>query len=343
FPCDVAAGRSAVPPSSVDKLRPGDIAVVAALGDSLTAGNGAAATNIFQVYTENRGVSWSIGGQGTWREFLTLPNILKVFNPNIIGYSLGDSLSHETKSQFNTAEIGAMARDLPFMARELVKRMKQDKRVDIKNDWKIITILIGSNDFCVDICYRDTSKTPERHRNSLLRTLDILIENLPRTLVNLVITPNVGNILPNFKRLPPLCWITHRTECPCILGSRFQNKLKYFISIIEDCQKVEMEIAQHPKYQTDDFAVVAQPFTLNITFPEYVNSNGERLTDISYLSEDCFHFSQKGYARAANSLWNNMMEPVGFKSTNWLNEFQLIECPTDEHPYIFTNRNSHFR
>lgn len=35
--------------------------MVAALGDSLTAGNGAAASNIFHVYTENRGISWTGG------------------------------------------------------------------------------------------------------------------------------------------------------------------------------------------------------------------------------------------------------------------------------------------
>lgn len=54
------------------RLRPGDIDVIGALGDSLTAGNGALATNVLQVLIENKGVSWSIGGQGTWRKYLTV-------------------------------------------------------------------------------------------------------------------------------------------------------------------------------------------------------------------------------------------------------------------------------
>lgn len=78
---------------SVHKLRPGDIDIVGAIGDSLTAGNGALATNILQVVIENKGVSWSIGGQGSWHKYLTLPNILKVFNPNLYGYSLSDGYS----------------------------------------------------------------------------------------------------------------------------------------------------------------------------------------------------------------------------------------------------------
>lgn len=78
-----------------------------------------------------------LGGQGTWREYLTLPNILKEFNPNIMGYSLADSLTHQRASQFNVAEAGSMSRDMPYMARILVKRIRADKRVDFKNDWKV--------------------------------------------------------------------------------------------------------------------------------------------------------------------------------------------------------------
>lgn len=75
FFCDTKNGpgrRSASIPESVHRLRPGDIDVIAAIGDSLTAGNGALATSIIQVFIENKGVSWSIGGQGNWRKFLTV-------------------------------------------------------------------------------------------------------------------------------------------------------------------------------------------------------------------------------------------------------------------------------
>lgn len=77
------------------------------------------------------------GGQGTWREFLTLPNIIKEFNPNLVGYSLSDSLTHQRASQFNPGEAGAMSRDMPYMATILVKRIKNDKRVNFKEDWKV--------------------------------------------------------------------------------------------------------------------------------------------------------------------------------------------------------------
>lgn len=74
----IVGGRSSEVPVSVHKLRPGDIDVIAAMGDSLTAGAGIFADNVVQIFIENRGVSATGGGQGTWREYLTIPNILKV-------------------------------------------------------------------------------------------------------------------------------------------------------------------------------------------------------------------------------------------------------------------------
>ena len=79
-------GRSPEVPESVHRLRPGDIDVIAAMGDSLTVGVGMTSTNILDLLTENRGLVAYIGGQENWRKYLTLPNILKVYfitNPRI--------------------------------------------------------------------------------------------------------------------------------------------------------------------------------------------------------------------------------------------------------------------
>lgn len=100
---------------------------------------------------------------------------------------------------------------------------------------------------------------------------------------------------------------------------------------------------------------------MNLTFPERETPHGN-ITDFTYLSEDCFHFSQKGYARgtvfiqkaeaanrmyiifcfslAANALWNNMLEPVNAKTPDWTDTFTKFLCPTEEHPYFYTRENS---
>jgi hypothetical protein len=71
--------RSPSIPDNVHRLKPGDIDVIGSLGDSLIAGNGALEEFAVGTFIEARGVSWCIGGQGNWRRFLTLPNILKVY------------------------------------------------------------------------------------------------------------------------------------------------------------------------------------------------------------------------------------------------------------------------
>lgn len=109
FFCDVnvAGRRSKSVPQSVHELRPGDIDIVGAIGDSLTAGNGAFALNPLQVLLEARGSSWSIGGQKTWQQFLTLPNILKIFNPKLYGYPTnGNGNADQKSSVFNVASAG---------------------------------------------------------------------------------------------------------------------------------------------------------------------------------------------------------------------------------------------
>ena len=55
----------------------------------------------------------------------------------MIGYSLGDGLGHHPVAEFNVAEPAAMSDDLLFMAKELVRRIRLDRRVDFKNDWKV--------------------------------------------------------------------------------------------------------------------------------------------------------------------------------------------------------------
>lgn len=57
--------------------------MIASVGDSLTSATAANSRAIWEVMVENRGLSWCIGGQGNWRTHLTLPNILKEFNPNV--------------------------------------------------------------------------------------------------------------------------------------------------------------------------------------------------------------------------------------------------------------------
>ncbi|KAK6636289.1 hypothetical protein RUM43_009948 [Polyplax serrata] len=388
FPCPTNNTRSKRRPTSVVKVRPGDIDVVAALGDSLVAANGAVSTNVFQVFIANRGVSWAIGGQETWRQYLTLPNILKEFNPNLIGYSTGDSLysANRERSQLNAAEPGARSRDLLGMTENLIERIKNHPGIDLQKDWKwmtkgtnialdalrghtarvaddwsaveltnfssarkvetmidraflsllMVTIFIGAMDFCFGMCYRDNpQEIVEEHRKHLMETLIKLRDNLPRTIVNVVQQINLSNILPKFSGLPWLCRRLYKPyECPCLVDKRFENLTQEFQSIMSKWQKIELKVVNSSKFQKrNDFVAVVQPFLYNAEFPTVEIEKGSQ-TDLRYLSHDCFHLSQLGHAKAANALWNNIMESPGSKTTTWNTEFLKLKCPTEDQPYI---------
>ncbi|KAF7994795.1 hypothetical protein HCN44_004267 [Aphidius gifuensis] len=335
FPCNVTDGRSKIVPTSVNRLRPGDIDIVGALGDSLTAGFGVFSTSIFNIFIENRGVSFPIGGQDTWRNVLTLPNILKEFNPNLYGFSLGDSYSHHEKTKFNIAEVGAMSRDLPFMAKLIVRKMKNDPKVNIKQHWKHINIFIGSNDFCSEICWvKNPWQVLKNHKIEMIETLRILRDNLPRTIVSIIPSPNL-KVLVEMKGRSKICEMTVSMECSCLIGLTWRKQRNEFYNLMTRWQEFDEQVANFDEFHRDDFAVIAQPLSTNVKYPTL--SNG--MTDFRYLSSDCFHFSQIANARTAISLWRNMLEPTNNKSRLWTDEGPF-PCPTEKRPYIATPQNS---
>ncbi|XP_065360336.1 phospholipase B1, membrane-associated [Calliphora vicina] len=336
--CDAKNGpgkRSAEPPTSVHRLRPGDIDIIGAMGDSLTAGNGIFANNILHAIQENRGASWSIGGQGTWQQYLTLPNILKEFNPDLYGYALRDGLSTERSSRFNVAELGAMSRDMPYMAKILVKRMKHDSHVNMTHHWKLVTLLIGNNDFCSDACFHpNPMKVIELHEQNMLKTYRYLRDNVPRLMLNVVPAPNLL-LLTRLKGLPPQCYTTLRFECPCIIG-KSKQQMEFMGKLMDKWVQKDMEIVNREEFNTETFTINIEHFTKNFIFPTLPNGN----TDVSYTSEDCFHISQRGHAASTNSYWNNLFEKHNEKSPFSPKLYSKFLCPTEQRPFIMTRVNS---
>ncbi|XP_072392586.1 phospholipase B1, membrane-associated-like [Diabrotica undecimpunctata] len=342
FPCSnvtrYGLGRSRSVPTSVHQLLPGDIDIIGALGDSLVAGNGAMEEYALGTLIEHRGVSWCAGGEGTWREYLTLPNILKEFNPNLRGYSTGPGEFLSLNSKLNVAFPVAADADALRQAKILVNKLKSSPNMDIKRDWKMITLFFGANDLCSAQCYNKEAASASSHAKKLARALDYLQENLPRTFVNLVPVLDVSVSLRIKRTLT--CRFLHRLFCECF--HRGGNEMEVITSLTKAYQQAEEDLILSGRYdQKEDFTVVLQPFMKLFNAPEDPRHKFDEVIDISYITHDCFHFSQKGHALAANMLWNNLLEPVGRKSTRKLNHvMEKFRCPQSNAPYLFTNRNS---
>ncbi|XP_062378247.1 phospholipase B1, membrane-associated isoform X2 [Sardina pilchardus] len=330
-------------PTSVHALRPGDIKVVAALGDSLTAANGvgSAPSNLLDVMTEYRGLSWCIGGDENLTNVTTLPNILREFNPSVVGFSLGTGSENSPKAFLNQAVPGANAHDMPAQARVLIQKMKNDSRIDFQNDWKMITMFIGGNDLC-DHCSDSLYFSPGNIVSRVREALDILHAEVPRAFVNLV---EVMYIVP-LRELH----LDKSVNCPTFLVNLLcrcvmkpiegTQELRTLADINRAYQRGMRDLVDSGLYDKhDNFTVVLQPFFREVVIPLLEDGRPDR----SYFSPDCFHLSEKAHALMARALWNNMLEPVGNKTSTYDFSAGLsLECPSQSAPYLRTYKNSDY-
>merc|ERR1719348_2390499 len=112
---------STTKPTSVHKLRPVDVDVVAAIGDSLTAANGALAATPLGLLTEYRGRSFSMGGDKDASTVVTMPNILRAHVSDLHGHSSGTGKQGSSNAKLNFAVPGSTAKDLHGQALKLVE------------------------------------------------------------------------------------------------------------------------------------------------------------------------------------------------------------------------------
>ncbi|XP_033874390.2 phospholipase B1, membrane-associated-like isoform X1 [Acipenser ruthenus] len=322
-------------PTSVHKLRPADVKVVAALGDSITTGSGAQANNLLSLPTEWRGLSWSIGGNKNLDTVTTLPNILKQFNPSLIGFSMGTG---KRNSGFNMAVGGAKAIDIPDQANRLVQALRDSQDVNFQNDWKLVTVFIGGNDLC-NYCNDRETYSVENYMRYIQDSLDILYREVPRVFVNLVMVLQIEG-LRRIKSNTLGCTLLQTNLCPCsLVPGEDSLELSELKKINREYQEVTERLVSSGRYDgRQDFTVVVQPFFRNSIIPLTIDGK----PDLDFFSVDCFHFKERGQAEMSIELWNNMLEPVGQKHTfnNFTHDRSKLKCPSQERPYFFTQMNS---
>ncbi|GMT15139.1 hypothetical protein PFISCL1PPCAC_6436, partial [Pristionchus fissidentatus] len=330
--------KSKKSPTSVHSLRPADVEVIAALGDSLTAANGAGANpnDAVAVLIQYRGLAFGIGGDKSMDEHLTLANILRKFNPNLFGYSTGTGSANVWKTaKLNAAIPGAESSDLVGQANDLIRRMKDHPEIDIKNQWKLVHIFIGGNDMC-DWCDYPDVVSAEHFRDNIGKAVQILKDNLPKTIV--VLTGMLDlSLLRKIDKGKYFCDALHTFECPCEQESKFSDQ-----SISDECKKymnTEQELQDGRFDTSDDFTLVIQPLFEEVNEPPYT-PDGE--PDLTFFAPDCFHFSAYGHAVVAKNLWNNIVQPIGSKSrkANLTDISGPLQCPDKACPFIRTTKNS---
>ncbi|CAB3410477.1 unnamed protein product [Caenorhabditis bovis] len=319
-------------PKNVNSVRPADIKVVMALGDSLTAANGAGAEDPLAVILQYRGLAFQAGGDKGLENHVTIPNILKKYNPNLFGYSNGIGSPNVWEvAKLNVAMPGANAKDLPGQARTLVSLLHEHKEsVDFNNDWKLLNIFIGGNDIC-GFC-RHEDYNPYNCGQKIKEAVQIIYDNVPRVIVSLTGMLHL-EMLRTTDEGHYFCKRLHKDECGCEGNKNFTNA--EIAQACDDYNKYEKQIETDGTFEKDDFTYVVQPFFSKTVVPPMK-------PDQTFFAPDCFHFSQWGHAVVSTHLWNNLLEPVGGKATtaNISAPAADLACPDATCPFIRTPKNS---
>ncbi|XP_060044558.1 phospholipase B1, membrane-associated-like [Erinaceus europaeus] len=295
---------------------------------------GASPTSISNDITSWRGVSWSIGGDKNLQNQTTLPNILRKFNTQIHGSSTG---TWKETAGLNVATEQARSRDLMNQVKDLVQQMKSMPEINLAEDWKLITIFIGINDLC-DYCDTGDENAATAYFEDVKKALDVLSSKLSRAFVNVVQLMEVTDLYQNQGKhcAQP---ITSLFTCPCFRNPPNSSKLEALIKMNKNFQTTIYKLSTLEEFQNrEDFTVVVQPFLQKISIPR----DKDGTMDSTFFSEDCFHLSARSHDQMAMALWNNMLQPVGEKSSSidFSSTGDKLICPTAANPYLFTIMNS---
>eukprot|EP00042_Codosiga_hollandica_P046695 m.494198 g.494198 ORF g.494198 m.494198 type:complete len:368 (+) comp57288_c0_seq17:77-1180(+) len=307
-----------LPPSNVNELKPQDIRVVMAMGDSITAGFSMlsrAEDFDLEAILEYRGAQALIGGDPT---NITLPNFLRHYTPNNVMYGAsinvslpidadifhgGQLIPNDPKiCHLNAAQSGAIAANLISEAEYLIRELPR-QALGLENEWKVLSILIGANDLC-NCCHDPvpSDHTPEAFARYLNQSISMIQGNISRVFVNLLPMFNISQVYWN-DPLPHcrLFWDVV-TECECMSSSNATRTAMDDMTILYN-QQIESLASYWNGLKLDDFAIVVQPMTYDLVIPNN--------TFVSRL--DCFHPSLLADEAMAIALWNNMITPAAQK------------------------------
>lgn len=289
-----------------------------ALGDSMTAGFGMRGTALLTGLVEFRGQVCSIGGDDG---AVTVPNFLEaVTGRKPFGASKGVTLPldaikfrdhivqpwYPPVAQLNGAQSEAKIWALPDQVSYLLSFMKNNsEKIDIQNDWKLLTILIGANDLCVSCEGR-----PEEEAAPWIAQYDAILQqiqtSIPRVVVSLVPVFNISQVAV-LSNASQYCIEFHKlfNECPCLRQGP-AARLSMDTHAVHYNQQLFALEAKWTAKGLDSMAVRIQPITLDLAIP-----------GLDYLSKvDCFHPNWRADELLAVALWNSLLLPPGQKPTN---------------------------
>lgn len=317
-------------PKDISDLRPDDIGLVMALGDSVTAGFGARVFSPLdaRILQEYRGLSFCMGGD---HRAPTIANFLKHYRPDIIGPSRGahlielclggvfcapDELAyHPHQDVFNAALSGAVSGTLGLESKYLLGQVIRHHAANITGDWKLLTIFIGSNELCHSSCVGKEdgqAGTPGDFEQRLVLTIAKLRSRLPKLLINLLLLPDMSQVYSFARQNTLRCMHALRllgSICPCAMSrgetgrramrrttAEYNARLRRLAKRLNARATSEAERKRVPR----DFGVIVSPILCD--------TDMQRDMPAHFASRfDCFHPSAAAHRSLALGIWYGMV------------------------------------
>ncbi|RSH88410.1 uncharacterized protein EHS24_000954 [Apiotrichum porosum] len=359
--CPPLQRRNAVP-SSADDVRPDDITVVMAMGDSITAaflaksggwaiGSGgeipsswrreADGQAVFATVTpdaeEFRGVSYAAGGDAG---AITLPNILAHYNPNVTGAATGHHppvscglpgmsrvcTPHSDDDRLNAAISGSVAAALVGQARDYL--LPTYEETEKQDGWAFLNIGIGANDICA-FCLSSTLPfgpgSPEEFVQGIRDAVQLVRNHVPKLIVNIMGVLRVSAIY-KLTLTDPYC----------------QGPLPFpHISVECSCALIPGLVGDFTRWRMDNLAEAYDTAVLELireweaeddsTFAAVWQPGSafdlEHYPITALSPADCFHPSEAAHARIAAGVWNRLTMDPGEKAipVKWEEEV-MVRC-----------------
>lgn len=293
--------------------KPSDIKLVAALGDSITAGflvrgNEYSILRVLLGWpTEDRLASFPIGGD---KHAVTLANIIKSHSSDVFGDSLAITRLYTSPTELyplthlNLAKSGARFRDMIVQAEVLIDHLK--KSPSFTGKWKMINILFGANDAC-NVCFGQDPTSTEEYLDNLIQYLfdNVPVDSKGQRYVFVNFFSTFNSVIPTSEYAKKSYWCTQIQSKGEICMCRFLNP-----NLVDENLVINNNILSRvlAKWR-------AKPILKYLKFRLSHVRTLENISDVimdssttSFLNPgDCFHPNECAHRLITYYSWNSMI------------------------------------
>ena len=185
--------------------------------------------------------------------------------------------------------------------RQRLEELYRRREIDLRKDWKFMTIWAGNNDLCIS-CIKGL-KGLAFHADIFELHIRKIVEKvrfeIPKTVINLMAVMNLSQTYDVSQRTPH-CRIQRtliaRIECPCTtLGQWARDSMD---ELAAEYNKRLFRIAMdYQARDIDNFAVIYDPGMGGLNLGKHENA------EMYFSPLDCFHPSLLAHEMIAKSAW----------------------------------------